>query len=88
VLNCGRERQNRARVGGNQNESEMRGETDGGGDEKMSQRKMLTIREERRRERGGMSRSRRLINKRERGTREEEGKQQTLGTAMFLCDSW
>ncbi len=40
-------------MGGNQNESEMRGETEGGGDEKMSQRKMLRIREERRRERGG-----------------------------------
>lgn len=85
MLNCGRERQNRARVGGNQNESEMRGETDGGGDEKMSQRKMLRIREERKRR---MSRSRRLINKRERETREEEGKQQTQGTAMFLCDCW
>lgn len=84
-MNCGRERQNRARVGGNQNESEMRGETDGGGDEKMSQRKMLRIREERKRR---MSRSRRLINKRERETREEEGKQQTQGTAMFLCDCW
>lgn len=40
-------------MGANQNEGEMRGETEGGGDESMSQRKMLRIREERRRERGG-----------------------------------